>query len=99
MLRRGTLGLNEIRFQVRMYLDLQYATNHGVLHTGSGAMQAFENAVDSFGIAKVPRFASRFRFGQVFSIDAGEEVLVAAFAVISGPSERGCEAAGRPSFT
>ena len=56
MVRRGTLGHNEIRFQVRMYLHLQYATNYKVLHTGPGAMRAFEGAVDSFGVAKVPRF-------------------------------------------
>ena len=61
MLRRGTLGPGEIRFQVRMFLHLQYATNHCVLHTGAGAMRAFENAVDSFGVAKVPRFKSKAR--------------------------------------
>ena len=61
MLRRGTLGVNEIRFQVRMYLHLQYATNHCVLHTGASAMRAFEDAVDSFGVAKVPRFKLKIR--------------------------------------
>ena len=61
MVRRGTLGVNEIRFQVRMYLHLQYATNHKVLHTGAGAMRAYEAAVDTFGVAKVPRFRRKAR--------------------------------------
>ena len=56
MVRRGTLGPEEIRFEVRMYLHLQYACNYGVMFTGASACRAFEMAVDSFGTAKVPRF-------------------------------------------
>lgn len=63
MQRRGTLGPNEIRFQVRMFLHLQYATNHKVLHTGSSAMRAFEAAVDTFGAAKIPGFKKKLRGG------------------------------------
>ena len=61
MVRRGTLGVNEIRFQVRMYLHLQYATNYKVLHTGASAMRAYEAAVDTFGAAKVPKFRRKSR--------------------------------------
>ena len=63
MRRRGTLGPEEIRFQIRMYLHTQHATNHGVLYTGASAMRAFESAVDTFGIAKVPRYRSLYRNG------------------------------------
>ena len=56
MSRRGTLGAGEIRFKVRMYMHLQYATNYRVLHTGGPAMRAFAAAVDTFGVSKVPRF-------------------------------------------
>ena len=63
MLRRGSLGPNELRFKVRMYLHLQYATNYRVLHTGAGAMRAFEAAVDTFGVAKVPRFRVKMAGG------------------------------------
>ena len=56
MVRRGTLGADEIRFEIRMYLHLQYACNYGVMFTGASACRAFEMAVDSFGTAKVPRF-------------------------------------------
>ena len=58
MTRRNTLGRNEIRFQVRMYMHLQYASNCLVLHTGGPAMRAFAAAVDTFGVAKVPRFTA-----------------------------------------
>ena len=61
MQRRGTLGPNEIRFQVRMYLHLQYATNHKILHTGASAMRAFEAAVDTFGAAKISGFREKLR--------------------------------------
>ena len=63
MSRRGTLGPSEIRFKVRMYLHLQYATNYKVLHTGAGAMRAFEASVDTFGMAKVPSFRRLLRGG------------------------------------
>ena len=56
MSRRGTLGTDEIRFKVRMFMHLQYATNYRVLHVGGPAMRAFEAAVDTFGAARVPRF-------------------------------------------
>ena len=59
MMRRGTLGYNEERYKVRMYMHLQHATNSGVLYTGQSAMRAFEASVDVFGLAKVPRFMSR----------------------------------------
>ena len=61
MLRRGTLGPKEIRFQVRMYLHLQYATNYRVLHSGASAMRAFEAAVDTFGSTKVSSFRSAMK--------------------------------------
>ena len=61
MSKRGTLGPNEIRFKIRMYLHLQYATNNKVLHTGAGAMRAFEAAVDTFGMANVPKFRQLMR--------------------------------------
>ena len=63
MMRRGSLGPGELRFKVRMYLHLQYATNYRVLHTGAGAMRAFEAAVDTFGAVKVPRFRSKLAGG------------------------------------
>ena len=63
MMRRGSLGPNELRFKVRMYLHLQYATNYRVLHIGAGAMRAFEAAVDTFGAAKVPRFKAKMAGG------------------------------------
>ena len=56
MSRRGTLGNKEIRFKTRMYMHLQHATNTRVLFVGGPAMRAFAAAVDSFGVAKVPRF-------------------------------------------
>ena len=59
MMRRGTLGVNEERYKVRMYMHLQHATNSGILYTGQSAMRAFEAAVDIFGAAKVPRFGKK----------------------------------------
>ena len=56
MSRRGSLGPNEMRFKVRMFMHLQYATNFGVLHVGGPAMRAFAAAVDTFGVANVPGF-------------------------------------------
>ena len=56
MSRRGTLGNNEIRFKIRMFMHLQYATNYRVLHVGGPAMRAFEAAVDTFGASRVPQF-------------------------------------------
>ena len=55
----GTLGKDEIRFSVRMYLHLQYATNNGVLHTGTSAVRAYKDAVDTFGLAKISNFRSK----------------------------------------
>ena len=55
----GTLGKDQIRFSVRMYLHLQYATNNGHLHTGTSGVRAYKDAVDTFGLAKVPSFRSK----------------------------------------
>ena len=44
----GTLGPNETRFQMRMYLHLQYATVHRVLHVSGNAMGVFKEATEVF---------------------------------------------------
>ena len=48
MERTETAGADGIRFQVRMYLHLQFASRHRVLHTGAAAMLVFRGAVDDF---------------------------------------------------
>ena len=75
MMRRGTLGVNEMRYKVRMYMHLQHATNSGILYTGQSAMRAFEAAVDVFGVAKVPRFLSArpTSLRQQFNPNAGKK--------------------------
>ena len=50
--RRKTLGVDEIRFQVRMFIQLQYATNELVLHTGTQALRVFDDVVDEFAELK-----------------------------------------------
>ena len=55
MFRAKTLGDNNMRFQVRMYMHLEYMSETGTLHVGPQAMVTFRDAIDVFGM-KVPGF-------------------------------------------
>ena len=55
MSRRGTLGVNEFRFSVRMYMSLQYATNEMVLHVGTPAMRVMNNNIDEFAALRITK--------------------------------------------
>ena len=54
--RMGTLGRDEIRFKARMFLHLQYACMHRVVHAGAMAMSVFESATDPF-CSRLPEFS------------------------------------------
>lgn len=53
MSRSGSLGANDLRFQVRMYLHLQYASLHRKLHASALAMLVFDRQVDLF-VSRLP---------------------------------------------
>ena len=56
MERLGKLGIDNIRFKARMYLQLQHMTNHRVIHPSALAMNVFANATDAF-VARLPGHA------------------------------------------
>ena len=54
MARRNTLGTDEFRFSVRMYMSLQLATNDLILHVGSAALRFLSDSVDEFIALRIP---------------------------------------------
>ena len=53
--RLGELGVGNIRFKARMYLQLQYMSIHRVMHASAIAMTVFSDATDAF-VARLPGF-------------------------------------------
>jgi len=47
-----------MRFKVRMFMQLQYATNFGVLHVGAGAWRVFDDVTDDFGTLKIKGYTA-----------------------------------------
>ena len=56
MQRRNQLGKDQIRFKVRMYMQVQMATNDLVLHTSASALRVFDSWVDDFAAMKIPAY-------------------------------------------
>lgn len=55
MERRGTLGANEFRFSVRMFMSLQLATNELQLHVNTAATRFLNDNVDEFAAYRIPQ--------------------------------------------
>ena len=55
MSRAKSMGDDNMRFKVRMYMHLEYMSETGKLHVGPQAMATFRDAIDIFG-QKVPGF-------------------------------------------
>jgi len=56
MERRGRLGADQIRFKVRMFMQLQMATNDLVLYTGASALRVFDAWTDDFGAMRISNY-------------------------------------------